>query len=216
MKKQIQRVRDNILPFVYIGLFVGVVLGKANLFRKIGWINDYILYANIDTKYPDSGQILFFNHFGTSTLTFLLVALFAFAGLHRIIFADQESHFENTGSFSRSLESFGSLLAIAWLGLIVGIALPVLLYQGIESCITFLVFAVYPMLFLIEVTICTAFLSSNSLDKLQVIFGRYTRLRLGIRMEGVVVLGIGILILTYEAKYSAILKSFAVWVKSQF
>jgi len=215
-QKQLKRVRENILPFVYIGLFIGVVLGKASLFRRIGWLNDYFLYAKIDTFYPDSGQIVFLNHFDTSTLTFLLVALFAFAGLHRIVFGDQESYFEIGGSFSGSLESFGSLLAIAWLGLIFGIALPALIFQGFKSCITFLLYAVYPMLFLIEVTICTAFLSSNSLDKFQDLFGRYNRLRLGMRMEGLTILGIGILILAYENKYVATIESFTIWVKSQF
>ena len=59
-RKQIKRVRENILPFVYIGMFIGIVIGKASLFRRIDWLNDYLLYAKIDTYYPDSGQIVFF------------------------------------------------------------------------------------------------------------------------------------------------------------
>jgi hypothetical protein len=215
-QKQFKRVRSNILPFVYIGLFVGFVLGKASLFRRIGSLNDFFIFARINTYYPDSGQTVFFNHFDTSILTFLLVAIFAFAGLHRIVFGDQESFYQNQGSFSGALESFGSLLAIAWLGLIAGISLPTLIFQGIESCITFLLYAIYPLLFLIEVTICTAFLSSNSLDKLQDLFGRHNRFRLGMRVEGLTILVMGILILSYEHKYTAIIKSFTFWVRSLF
>ncbi len=211
---QIQRVKDNILPFTYIGLFIGVVIGKASWFRKIGWLNDYFRFSKIDTHYPDSGQIIFFNHFDPDTLTFLLIALFAFSAFYRIVFGTHERDSGNSRSINQTIENFGSLLAIAWLGLIAGIMLPTLIYEGIASCITFLVYAVYPLLFLIEVKICTAFLSGNSLYKLQVHFARFTRWKLGVRIEGLVILGLATLMLAYQDKYSATLESFTLWAKS--
>jgi len=213
---QIQRVKDNILPFAFIGLFIGIVVGKASWFRRIDWLDDYFRFAEINTFYPDSGQIIFFNHFNPDTLTFLLIALFAFSAFQRIVFGVHETGSVNGSGINQSIENFGSLLAIAWLGLILGIMLPTLIYEGIESCVTFLVFAVYPLLFLIQVRICTAFLSSDALYKIEELFGRYNKWNSGIRMEGVVLLSMATLMLAYEDKYSDTLASFTQWSKSIF
>lgn len=214
LRQQIQRVRCNILPFVFIGLVIGIIIGKASWFRSISWLGDYLRYARINTYYSDSGQTILFKYFDPNVLTFLLVALFVFAGLNRFIFGRHEGDSEKVGSISHSLENFGSLLAIAWLGLIVGIALPVLLFQNVNSCIELLVHAVYPILFLIEVSICTTFLSGNALGIFQNIFGSSRGISLGARIEGLIVLGIAATILTYENKYAAAVKSYTVWMKS--
>jgi len=212
--QQIQRVKDNILPFAFIGLFIGIVIGKASWFRQFGWLNDYFRFANIDTYYPDSGQVLFFRHFDADTLTFLLIALFGFSAFHRIVFGFHERGSGRGGTINQTIENFGSLLAIAWLGLILGIMLPALVFQGFASCINFLVYAVYPLVFLIEVKIFTTFLSGNSLEKIQDIFGRNSSL--GIRMEGVAVLGLALLMLAYLDDYSAALESVTRWPRSMF
>jgi hypothetical protein len=94
--------------------------------------------------------------------------------------------------------------------------LPTLIFQGVVSCITFSVYAVYPLLFLIEVKICTAFLSGDSLYKLQVQFARFSSWKLGVRIEGLVILGMATLMLAYQAKYSAKLEAFTYWARSLF
>lgn len=213
-QKYIQRVKNNILPFVLMGLFVGIVIGKASWFRSFGWINDYLKYAEIDTYYPDSGQILFFNHFGPDALTFLLVAIFAFSGIGRIVLGVREKGPEYNEGIVQSLENFGSLLAIAWLGLILGITLPILLFQGFASCITFFVFVAYPLVFLVEVNICTAFLSGDTLMKVNDLAAKYHKTNLGIRAEGLFLLSVAILALTYEDKHTDTIRSFTLWIRS--
>jgi hypothetical protein len=213
-QSQVQRVVDNILPFSFIGLFVGIVIGKASLFRSFGSLNNYFNYAVIDTHYPDSGQNLFFDHFNPDTLTFLLVAMFAFAACSRLVFGIREKFPEDGRGNIRSLENFGSLLAIAWLGLILGISLPTLLFQGFGSCIKFLVNIAYPILFLIEVRICTTFLSGKSLYKVHELAGGYNKNNLGIRAEGLVILVLAILMLTYQDRQSEAVRSFTYWIRS--
>ena len=213
-QNQIQRVKENILPFIFIGLFVGVVIGKASWFRSFAWVNDYLNYAGIDTRYPDSGQSLFFNHFGPATLTFLLVAMFAFSGIYRIALGVREKGPKERKGFNQSLESIGSLLAIAWLGLILGIMLPTLVFQGFASFITFFVNVSYPLVFLVEVNIGAAFLSGNTLKKVHDLAGGYHREMLATRAEGIVLLSPSIIMITYQQKHLDTIKSFTVWIKS--
>lgn len=213
-QKYIQRVKNNILPFVFMGLFVGIVIGKASWFRRFGWINDYLNYAGINTHYPDSGQLLFFNHFGPATLTFLLIAMFAFSGIYRIALGVREKNFRDSKGFNHTLESFGSLLAIAWLGLILGITLPTLIFQGFTSFIVFLVNVSYPLVFLVEANICVAFLSGDILKKVYDLAGGYARENLAIRAEGIVLLSLSMIMITFQQKHLDTIKSFTLWVKT--
>ena len=213
-QSQVERVKDNILPFACIGLVVGMVIGKASWFRSFGSINNYFNYSVIDTYYPDSGQTLFFNHFDPNTLTFLLIAIFAFSAISRLVFGIREKFPEEGRGNIRTLENFGSLLAIAWLGLIVGISLPTLIFQGVTSSLKFLVYISYPLLFLIEVKICTAFLSGKSLYKVHELAGGYHKHKLGVRAEGLVLLGMSALMLTYHDRQSEAIRSFTHWIRS--
>jgi hypothetical protein len=211
---QVQRVKDNILPFVLIGLFVGIFIGKASWFRSFGWINDYLKYAEINTYYPDSGQILFFNHFGPDSLTFLLVAIFAFAGIGRMARGVREKDLDDKDGIVQSLENLGSLLAVAWLGLILGMTPPVLIYEGFASSVGFLVNIAYPLVFLVEVNICIAFLSGDTLRKVHDLVERYDRSNFGVRGEGLFLLALAILILTYENKHVDTITAFTLWIRS--
>ena len=211
---QVQRVKDNVLPFTFIGLVVGLVIGKASLLRSYGAVNSYFNYAVIDTYYPDSGQNLFFDHFNPNTLTLLLVAMFAFSAFTRLVFGVREKFAEDGRGNLQPLENFGSVLAIAWMGLILGITLPTLIFQGPTSAIKFLVYIAYPLLFLFEVKLCTVFLSGKALYKVHELAGGYSKNNLGIRAEGLVILGLSILMLTYQDRQTAAVRSFTHWIKS--
>jgi hypothetical protein len=211
---QIQRVKDNILPFVYIGLFVGIFIGKASWFRSFSWIDNFLNYIVINTYYPDSGQIIFFSHFEPDTLTFMLAAIFAFAAIIRITLGVREKDPTYNEGIIQSVENLASLLAIAWLGLILGITLPVLVFEGYRECIAFFVFVAYPLLFLVEVSICTAFLSGETLMKVNNLSARYLKMDFGIRLEGLFLLGLAMLVLTFQDKHSDMIYSFTRWVRT--
>jgi hypothetical protein len=213
-KKYLHKVKNNILPFVFIGLIVGIVIGKASMFRGVGFINDFLNYADINTYFPDSGQSLFLNHFGPASLTFLLIAMIAFAGIHRIVFGSREKNSRDNGGFSHTLDTFGSLLAIAWLGLIVGIGLPALIFQGYVRFTVFFLNVSYPLVFLVEAMICTALLSSPFLKKVHSMAGGFGPQSLVVRVEGVVLLLLSAVMLTFQENHLDLIDSFTDWVKS--
>ena len=111
-------------------------------------------------------------------------------------------------------ESFGSLLAIAWLGLILGIALPVLVFQGLTKFVVFFLNVSYPLVFMVEAMICTALLSGAFLKKVHSMVGRYGPESLVIRVEGIVLLLLSTAMLTYQQNHQDLIGSFAQWVKS--
>jgi hypothetical protein len=213
-QSQVQRVTDNILPFASIGLLIGFTIGKASWFRSFDSVNGYFNYAVLDTHYPDSGQSLFFDHFNPDTLTLLLVAIFALAAISRLFFGVRENFPEEGKGNIRALENFGSLLAIAWLGLILGISLPTLLFQGFASFTKFIVYIAYPLIFLIEVKICTAFLSGKALYKVHELAGGYKNNSLGVRAEGLLLMILTILMLTFHDRQTDAIRSFTHWVRS--
>jgi hypothetical protein len=213
-KRYFQKVKNNILPFLFMGLIVGNVIGNASRLRGVGWINDFLNYADINTYYPDSGQTLFLYYFGPATLTFLLIAMIAFAAIHRIGFGSREKNSRDTNSFSHTLESFGSLLAIAWLGLILGIALPVLILQGFTKFMVFFLNVSYPLVFLVEAMICVAFLSSPFLKKVHSLVGGFGPQSLVIRIEGIVLLLLSTVMLAFQSNHLDLIDSFTYWVRS--
>ncbi len=212
IKKQVGRVKQNILPFLYVGLFVGLFVGKASWFRQFDWIREYLSFARINTSYPDSGQRLFFDHFNPNILTLLLVVLFTVSAIHRIIFGKHERYSKN--DVGQTLEIFGSMLSIAWLGLILGITPAVLVFQGFSSFMAFVVNAVYPLLFLVEIVVLRTFLDISRLVIVPVPFNWYREWRVGVRLDGILVLALAGVMLAFQQWYNNELSAFTGWVRS--
>ena len=84
LKTMILRVVNRILPFICMGLLLGIVIGKSSWLRSFGWVNDYLRYARINTHYVDSGQTIFLDHFDARILMYLLIAIFVTASLQRV------------------------------------------------------------------------------------------------------------------------------------
>jgi hypothetical protein len=200
---QIQRIRDSIVPFACIGLLISVFIGKASWFRSIGFVRDFLKSSGIYSRYPDSGQQVFFSYFDSEVLTYILILILIFTGLWRTVVGKEESGFMQHDVLS-PLERFGSLLAIAWLGLIVGMVVPIGFYEGFASSFTFFATAVHPLLFLVSVALMSAFLSSELLAKVGSTVDRRMPGGLGTRAEGLVILGSGLLLTAFQDEYFAI------------
>lgn len=211
---QIKRVKENILPFILIGFIVGLFIGKADFLNSINWLNLYFDYANIKIDYKDGGQKIFFEHFAPNTLMFLLVAIFVLSAAHRIFFGALEKSPKERKGIIYSLENFGSLLAIVWLGLTWGIMWPALIFEGHISFFKFLFLSVYPVLFLFEVTCCTIFLHWQGLHKIPEYIDGHRKWKVGTRLEGIAIFGLAILMLTYHEQYDTMMNSFSQWLVS--
>jgi hypothetical protein len=211
---QIERVKENILPFFWIGIIVGIVIEKAEYLSGIDWLNSYLNYANIKIDYQTIGQKIFFEHFAPNTLMFLLVAIFFLSAVHRVFWGALEKEPKERKGIIYALENFGSLLGIAWLGLMLGIMLPALIFEGYSSFFKFLIFSTYPIVFLFEVSICTVFLYWEGLHKIPEYFDGYSKWRLGTRLEGVGILCLAILFLTYHKQHESMMNKFSQWLLS--
>ncbi len=204
--KQLQRLQDNIIPYACIGLFVAILIGKGSWFRSVGPIRDFFTFAGINTQYPDSGQSVFANFFDPNLLTYLLIAILIFAGLWRLAVGSRESGMAHR-SVIYPLENIGSLIAIAWLGLILGMVGPIGGFLGAKQAVTFFVNIFYPLFFLIEVTLLGMFMSGGALSQVRMMVDRFVPGNMGVRIEGLILLAIGILIIAFQDKYFALIKS---------
>ena len=200
---QIQRIRESIVPFACVGVFIGVFIGKASWFRTFDFVRDFLRFSGISSRYPDSGQQVFFSYFDSEVLTYILILILIFTGLWRTVVGNEESGFMQRDVIS-PLERLGSLLAIAWLGLIVGMVVPIGIYEGLASAFSFLATAVHPLLFLASVTLFSVFLSSGVLAWVRSFVDRKIPGGLGTRAEGLVILGMGLSLTAFQDKYFAI------------
>jgi hypothetical protein len=213
-RNQIKRITSNVVPFVFVGLFLGLFIGKASWFRQFGLLNDFLIRARINTRYYDSGQMIFMKYFDRGSLMTMLVLLLAFAAVHRLVIGIHERR--SLWNFNQTIDRLGSYVAIAWLGLIVGITVAALINQSIAIGVIFLTNAMYPLLFLVEVVLINSILNRNGLLNLPIQNDIYQKLRVGIRLDGLVILILGGLILTYQGKYHSTIYSFTNWVRSLF
>ncbi|EIF41619.1 hypothetical protein DOK_17955, partial [gamma proteobacterium BDW918] len=156
--------------------------------------------------YKDSGQSIFFEHFAPNTLLYILIAIFFFSALHRTIIGAIEKPPKHNEGAIYALENFGSLLAISWLGLMIGIMGPALYYEGFASFVKFLVLAIYPVMFLVEVSLCIAFLYWEGMRKIPTYIDDRTGWKWGTRAEGAFVLLLALIMLTYHQQYDSFIK----------
>ncbi len=213
-KHQLKRVSKNIYPFIILGFISGMSIANSNYFESIEWLNWYLQYANIEINYKDSGQSVFFEHFAPNTLLYILIAIFFFSALHRTFRGAIEKPPQNDEGAIYALENFGSLLAISWLGLMIGIMGPAWYYEGFPSFIKFLVLAIYPIMFLVEVRLCTAFLYWEGLQKIPSYIDDRAGWRWGTRAEGAFVLLLCLIMLTFHQQYDSFMKLLGTLVVS--
>ena len=136
IKQQFNKVKNSIIPFIFIGLFLGFFIGKVSWLRSFGFVRKYLYNAQIYPNYDDCGQTLFFEYFDAKILTYILLSMFITMGLGRLVF--NKINFVRGQSWLSVLEKLGSILAIAWLGIMIGMTAPILIIQGMYSAVIFL------------------------------------------------------------------------------
>ncbi|MGR5503875.1 hypothetical protein ACQKP3_24410 [Vibrio sp. DNB22_10_4] len=97
-------------------------------------------------------------HVAPRTLILILNFTFFLSALHRIVWGSCETNPRERKGVIYSLVNLGSLLAIAWLGLMLGVSIPAFYFEGWKISLAFLLLTVYPVLFLIEIDLALKFL----------------------------------------------------------
>lgn len=203
---QLKRVKENILPFISIGFITGFFISDKNPLISIDWLNSYLNYANLQINKKIAEEI-FLEHFAPNTLTFLLIAIFTLSAIHRFFYGALEYKPNDKKGMIYSLENFASLLAIGWLGLILGIMLSALLFGEVRVVIAFLLLSLYPILYLVLVSSCTALLYCKILQKIPLYIDNNSKWKIGTRIEGFLILFLAIFILTYHSQINEFIHS---------
>jgi hypothetical protein len=157
MKIYLKRIQKEILPFILIGLLTKLVfLFQSDLLRW-KWVKTWFRYADITLSLKLRSFQLFGEFVAPLTIAYCLVFLYILAALHRLIIGrtgEGGSFFIN--KIILPIEQFASLLSIATLGLLIGIAIGSIV-NGPKAAVSFLVFALYPIFFLLLLAIGVGF-----------------------------------------------------------
>ena len=153
-KKQLDRVYGNIWAFILLGMLSGFIVGGEDYLRGLKFLNYLLNFLEVQIDYKELGSSLMFEHLAPNSLVLILVFTFLFSSLHRIFYGAIPAEKVKEKGIIYSLINFGSLLAIAWLGISLGISIPALIFDGWKVSISFLVLSIYPVLFLIEIACC--------------------------------------------------------------
>lgn len=209
---QIERIANNIGAFIWIGFIAGICVGTEEWFEKQEFVRCYLDYADLNIDISSFSETVFFEHFAPNTLILLLIAIYILSALHRMVFGSLEREPREKSGTIYSLENFSSLLAIAWLGMMLGISIPAFVFEGVYSFLKFLLLALYPSIYLVEVTLLTSLLYCEGLHKPPEFLNDKAAWKAGTRLEGFFILILGFLMLTYHQQYNEMMNSFSTWV----
>ena len=206
-REQWDRVVNNVVPFFYIGFFSAIFIAKADYLENIDWLNKYFTYANIDFSFKESAKNLFFEQLAPNSLLVFLILIYVMSAMHRIFRGAIEKPRSDKKGFIYTIENFASMLGIAWLGVMLGFMLPAWFFDGFNAFCRCLILAIYPAIFLIEVSVCCAFLHFEGVNKIPEYVDERWKWKIGTRLEGVVILFIAFVILTYHQQYESFLQN---------
>ncbi|ELA8098837.1 hypothetical protein HJ201_23680 [Vibrio parahaemolyticus] len=213
-QEQLDRVTSNILAFIILGLISGFIVGGKSTLESWDWLNRYFEFANVSVDYASFGSSLLSEHLAPNSLTLILIFSFFFSAVHRIIYGAVETRPEEKKGVIYSLVNFGSLLAIAWLGLMLGIFVPAVFFDGWSTGFKFLIIAVYPLLFLVEVVFCLKLLYWSGINEKPDYIEDRKQWRRRTRIEGFVVLIAAVLLFTFNDQYQNTMSSLTSYLKS--
>ncbi|WP_146162720.1 hypothetical protein [Vibrio splendidus] len=154
LKNQLNRVRENICAFILLGMLSGFIVGGEDYLSDLKYLNSLLSLLDVQIDYKELGSSFMFEHFAPNSLVLILVFAFFFSSLHRIFHGAIRTEKVEEKGIIYSLVNFGSLLAIAWLGIMLGISFPALIFDGWKVSLSFWILSIYPVLFLIEISCC--------------------------------------------------------------
>jgi len=204
---QIKRIKANIVPFWLIGLAAGAVIGASTQLKEISWLNSYLNYANIEIDYSTFGSSVLFEHLAPNTLILLLVLIGMLSALHRILFGVTQSSLRQRRGIIFSLENFASLLAIAWLGIMLGLLVAGLLFAEWRSAAELTLLTIYPALYLAEVSTVTVVMHGEFIFKRPASSHGTGKWNLLTRLEGLIILLGAFALLTFYKQYDVFFKT---------
>jgi hypothetical protein len=147
---KLNRILNNIFPFLIIGALSGYISVCKVSLESLIWLQDLQSFMKIDIDWEAISIDMFSEHAAPQSLTVIIVSLTFFSILHKLVYGEvQELNTWFGMKVVLSLENFGSLLAIAMLGLILGVAMSALTTGDVYSFIKFILVSTFPILTLV-------------------------------------------------------------------
>lgn len=162
----------------------GVILGNADWISGNRFFLAYEKVSGLDIDLKEFSLGLFFEQFAPNALLASWALVLLLAAFHRMVWGATEGKTFLSAGFIEPLEEFGSLLAIAWLGLMLGLMWPALLFEGWASFFKFAFLCLYPVMYLGEMSMFVRLLSWHGLAEAPIWMDKRVGWRLGTRAEG--------------------------------
>ncbi|EIU6827871.1 hypothetical protein L5176_004472 [Vibrio parahaemolyticus] len=208
--KQLNRVRDNICAFILLGMLSGFIVGGEDYLSDLKHLNYLLSLLDVQIDYKELGSSLMFEHLAPNSLVLILVFTFLFSSLHRIFHGAIPAEKVEEKGIIYSLVNFGSLLAIAWLGIMLGISIPALIFDGWKVSISFWILTIYPILFLIEIACCQLLMYAEGLSERPVFKEDMKAWARKTSLEGIAILVLAFVVLIGIEKH----QTFIGWIVS--
>jgi len=213
---QLTRVKDNVFPFIWIGVLCGWAYAKADYLSSLAWLNAYFDLADIHFDLKKEVKTIFFEHMAPNSLIVLMIAVFFLSSLQRIICGVPSKPISKESGMIYNLENFTSLLAISWLGVVTGISLPAWYFDGFLSFLQFMFVALYAIFFLLEIRLSAVLLSGELFVSRPEYKEEYWKWGIKTRFEGLGLLVITALLFTFQHKVDNFFKEVGSSIISYF
>ncbi len=197
--KQLHRTIQNIYPFIWLGLFSGILIGNAGSIQSNSIVQMYMQFNGIETDLANKSTTIFLEHFAPNTLFVIWISVLFFSAIHRILFGATESKTILSIGFIVPLENFGSLLAIAWLGLMLGMVFPAFYFDGFAIGVSFLFLCLYPVIYLVEMTLFVRIISWHGISQMPFWPSQRSRWKLRTRLEGIFIFSIAVAYFVFQS-----------------
>ncbi|MCF6450972.1 hypothetical protein L1076_05145 [Vibrio sp. MMG022] len=197
--KFIPELHGKSLPFLVIGIICGIAIVIDPYLSSDGIVYSYLKYAQITIDLSEQASSITNEHVAVGSISYIVVFLMILSSLHRAI-AGCNNNTTMYRTILHPLADFLLSLNGALLGLFAGFALvatfeAIFLNGSMKYAVAFSMFCIIPYLFSF-----TIYLSRQVVSE-RFIIGKYFLGKVGDMIEGVLLIIIAILLLTFHTQF---------------
>lgn len=211
-KKQWDRTKKNIGAFLWLGLIAGVLFGIAGELSSSPIVQSLLSSGDLNIDFKALANTVLTENIAPVTLLFLWVAVLVFAAAHRVIYGAIHTRSLLSIGFIEPLEELGSLLAVAWLGLQLGLLAPVAYYVRPAAAVPWLFLCIYPLAYLGEMSVFMKIISQAWFFPEPDWAEEKRRWRWSTRLEGLLILVGAVGFLLFQRLLNAELDAATAWL----
>jgi hypothetical protein len=193
------KIKENVVPFIIIGISSGLVFRFEDSIKELDWLTNYLEFAKIPLDLKADYLTSFGEHIAPVTLTYSLIFTYLLAIFHRIIWGEVSAKGTwVTNNVIKPIASFASNLAIAMLGLLIGICIASI-GEFWKYSVAFALATIYPLAYLLLLRLGVGFVYDDRQHKINSMFRDYAPRPIKSRAQGLYMLIIGSIVITFHS-----------------